>query len=192
MACGETHGLSARKALLIHSLKSLKKKKTTHPTPLRALPPPLLEAPPRSADHLHLPDRERSKKRCETRGPREREQRRCARERERRLAQEEVEAEETASNEKETEKTGDPFRPYVTPHSSHTSHRNPFLFALLPKEGDRKKLDFFIGDVVNEIGSLHPEITASNFAKGKDNKSYWKGKQAKINSNGRLLKKTLN
>ena len=126
MACGETHGLSARK--------------TTHlMTPLRALPPPLLEAPPHAADHLHLPDRERSKKRCETRGPREREQRRCARERERRLAQEEVEAEETASNEEETEKTGDPFRPYVTPHSSHTSHRNPFLFVLLPKEGDRKK-----------------------------------------------------
>ena len=41
----------------------------------------------------------------------------------------------------------------------------------LAKEGDRKKLDFLIGDVVNEIGALHPEITASNFAKGKDNKS---------------------
>ena len=41
----------------------------------------------------------------------------------------------------------------------------------LAKEGNRKKLDFLIGDVVNEIGSLYPEITASNFAKGKDNES---------------------
>ena len=37
----------------------------------------------------------------------------------------------------------------------------------LARKGDRKKLDFLIGDVVNEIGSLYPEITASNFGKAK-------------------------
>ncbi|MDC2973034.1 pantothenate kinase [Gammaproteobacteria bacterium] len=36
-------------------------------------------------------------------------------------------------------------------------------------KGDRKELDFLIGDVVNEIGSLYPEITASNFGKVKNN-----------------------
>ncbi len=34
-------------------------------------------------------------------------------------------------------------------------------------KGDRKELDYLIGDVVNEIGSLNSEITASNFAKAK-------------------------
>ena len=38
----------------------------------------------------------------------------------------------------------------------------------MAKRGDRKRLDFLIGDVVNEIGSLYPEITASNFAKAKE------------------------
>ena len=38
----------------------------------------------------------------------------------------------------------------------------------LARKGNRNKLDFLIGDVVNEIGSLHPGITASNFAKAKD------------------------
>ena len=38
----------------------------------------------------------------------------------------------------------------------------------MAKKGDRKRLDFLIGDVVNEIGSLHPEITASNFGKAKE------------------------
>ena len=41
----------------------------------------------------------------------------------------------------------------------------------LAKKGDRKELDFLIGDVVNEIGSLYPEITASNFGKAKNNKN---------------------
>ena len=41
----------------------------------------------------------------------------------------------------------------------------------LAKKGDRKALDFLIGDVVNEIGSLYPEITASNFGKAKNNKN---------------------
>ena len=41
----------------------------------------------------------------------------------------------------------------------------------LAKKGDRKELDFLIGDVVNEIGSLYPEITASNFGKVKNNKN---------------------
>ena len=35
----------------------------------------------------------------------------------------------------------------------------------LAKKGDRKELDLLIGDVVNEISSLYPEITASNFGK---------------------------
>jgi len=38
----------------------------------------------------------------------------------------------------------------------------------LAASGDRKKLDLLIGDVVNEIGSLHPEVTASNFAKARN------------------------
>ncbi len=41
----------------------------------------------------------------------------------------------------------------------------------LAKKGDRKELDFLIGDVVNEIGSLYPEITASNFGKAKNTKN---------------------
>jgi type II pantothenate kinase len=47
-------------------------------------------------------------------------------------------------------------------------NKNADEIEKLAVEGDRKKLDFLIGDVVNEIGSLHPEITASNFAKAKD------------------------
>ena len=38
----------------------------------------------------------------------------------------------------------------------------------LAASGDRKKLDLLIGDVVNEIGTLHPEVTASNFAKARN------------------------
>ena len=41
----------------------------------------------------------------------------------------------------------------------------------LAKKGNRKELDFLIGDVVNEIGALNPEITASNFGKAKHNKN---------------------
>lgn len=37
----------------------------------------------------------------------------------------------------------------------------------LAAEGDKDKLDSLIGEVVNDIGSLHPEITASNFAKAR-------------------------
>ena len=36
------------------------------------------------------------------------------------------------------------------------------------REETEKRLDFLIGDVVNEIGSLYPEITASNFGKAKE------------------------
>jgi len=46
--------------------------------------------------------------------------------------------------------------------------KNPNKIEELAQSGDRKKLDFLIGDVVNEIGSLYPEITASNFGKAKD------------------------
>ena len=38
----------------------------------------------------------------------------------------------------------------------------------LAASGDRKQLDLLIGDVVNDIGSLHPEVTASNFAKARN------------------------
>tara|TARA_B100000073_G_scaffold117356_1_gene94934 strand:+ start:298 stop:1116 length:819 start_codon:yes stop_codon:yes gene_type:complete len=37
----------------------------------------------------------------------------------------------------------------------------------LALKGNRKELDYLVGDVVNEIGSLNSEITASNFAKAK-------------------------
>ena len=35
-------------------------------------------------------------------------------------------------------------------------------------KGNRKQLDYLIGDIATEIGSLNSEITASNFAKAKD------------------------
>ena len=34
-------------------------------------------------------------------------------------------------------------------------------------EGNRTELDALIGEVVNDIGSLHPDVTASNFAKAR-------------------------
>ena len=46
--------------------------------------------------------------------------------------------------------------------------KNPDDIEQMAKRGDRKRLDFLIGDVVNEIGSLYPEITASNFGKAKE------------------------
>ena len=33
------------------------------------------------------------------------------------------------------------------------------------EKGDKSKIDFLIGDVVNKIGNLSPEITAANFGK---------------------------
>ena len=51
------------------------------------------------------------------------------------------------------------------------NNKNPNDIHQLAKKGNRKKLDFLIGDVVNKIGSLYPEITASNFAKAKDNEN---------------------
>ena len=39
-------------------------------------------------------------------------------------------------------------------------------------EGNRKNLDALIGEVVNDIGSLYPDITASNFVKSVDNTSH--------------------
>ena len=50
----------------------------------------------------------------------------------------------------------------------------PIEIESLAKNGNRKKLDFLIGDVVNEIGSLYPEITASNFARARDVDSFSK------------------
>ena len=53
----------------------------------------------------------------------------------------------------------------------------------LAKKGDRKKLDFLIGDVVNEVGSLDQDITASNFGKAKNNKNISKEDTAASLSN---------
>ena len=41
---------------------------------------------------------------------------------------------------------------------------NPDKVNKLSIEGNKNNIDLLIGDVVNEIGSLYPEITASNFA----------------------------
>ena len=39
-------------------------------------------------------------------------------------------------------------------------------------KGDRGNVDFLIGDVVNNIGGLDRDITASNFVKARDDKNY--------------------
>jgi len=39
-------------------------------------------------------------------------------------------------------------------------------------KGNRSNVDFLIGDVVNNIGGLDGDITASNFVKARDNKNY--------------------
>jgi type II pantothenate kinase len=41
----------------------------------------------------------------------------------------------------------------------------------LSAKGKRENVDLLIGDVVNEIGSLYPEITASNFARARNIKN---------------------
>ena len=38
----------------------------------------------------------------------------------------------------------------------------------LSRDGDKKNLDTLIGEVVNNIGSLNPDITASNFSKARN------------------------
>lgn len=43
----------------------------------------------------------------------------------------------------------------------------PSQIEKLASSGKRESLDLLIGEAVNEIGSLYPEITASNFVKGK-------------------------
>ena len=42
----------------------------------------------------------------------------------------------------------------------------------LSNKGNRKNVDHLIGEVVNDIGSLNPNITASNFAKAKGVKNH--------------------
>ena len=42
----------------------------------------------------------------------------------------------------------------------------------LSQKGNRQNLDLLIGEAVNEIGSLYPEISASNFLKGKISKDH--------------------
>ena len=39
-------------------------------------------------------------------------------------------------------------------------------------DGDKNSLDMLIGEVVNDIGSLDPDITASNFSKARDLKKF--------------------
>ena len=39
------------------------------------------------------------------------------------------------------------------------------------EKGDKSKMDFLIGDVVNKIGNLSPEITAANFGKAVNSES---------------------
>ena len=39
------------------------------------------------------------------------------------------------------------------------------------EKGDKSKIDFLIGDVVNKIGNLSPEITAANFGKAVNSES---------------------
>tara|TARA_B100000886_G_C20412364_1_gene487674 strand:+ start:478 stop:1293 length:816 start_codon:yes stop_codon:yes gene_type:complete len=48
---------------------------------------------------------------------------------------------------------------------------NPQDIQEFAEKGNRKKLDYLIGDVVNEIGSLYPEITASNFGKARSHEN---------------------
>ena len=47
------------------------------------------------------------------------------------------------------------------------STNKPSQIEKLASSGKRESLDLLIGEAVNEIGSLYPEITASNFVKGK-------------------------
>ena len=53
-----------------------------------------------------------------------------------------------------------------------TGINNPNDIEKLSKIGNKKNLDALIGEVVNNIGSLHPEITASNFCKARENTNY--------------------
>jgi len=53
-----------------------------------------------------------------------------------------------------------------------TGINNPNEIEKLSKIGNKKNLDALIGEVVNNIGSLHPEITASNFYKARENTNY--------------------
>ncbi|MBL88527.1 MAG: pantothenate kinase [Gammaproteobacteria bacterium] len=45
---------------------------------------------------------------------------------------------------------------------------NPDVIENMALMGDKNHLDILIGDVVNEIGSLYPDVTASNFAKARN------------------------
>ena len=53
-----------------------------------------------------------------------------------------------------------------------TGINNPNEIEKLSKIGNKKNLDALIGEVVNNIGSLHPEITASNFCKARKNTNF--------------------
>ena len=53
-----------------------------------------------------------------------------------------------------------------------TGINNPNEIEKLSKIGNKKNLDALIGEVVNNIGSLHPEITASNFCKARENTNF--------------------
>ena len=49
--------------------------------------------------------------------------------------------------------------------------------------GDKNNLDSLIGEVVNNIGALDPEITASNFSKARNNSNFSKNDIASSLSN---------
>ena len=53
-----------------------------------------------------------------------------------------------------------------------TGINNPNEIEKLSEIGNKNNLDALIGEVVNNIGSLNPEITASNFCKARENTKY--------------------
>jgi type II pantothenate kinase len=53
-----------------------------------------------------------------------------------------------------------------------TGISNPKKIDELALQGTKSNLDALIGEVVNDIGSLHADITASNFSKGRFNTNF--------------------
>jgi len=60
---------------------------------------------------------------------------------------------------------------------------SPEQVNTLALEGNKNNIDLLIGDVVNEIGSLYPEITASNFAQARNKDNFTKSDLASSLSN---------
>ena len=53
-----------------------------------------------------------------------------------------------------------------------TGISNPKKIDELALQGTKSNLDALIGEVVNDVGSLHADITASNFSKGRFNTNF--------------------